>query len=200
MLYLMKALGKELIITPGVKDEIVNHPIQTKRFMLKGMRLQELIKEGTIKVMSHPELKEETFRIASTANKLLSMGKRTINVVHEGEAESIALYELIDADALLVDERTTRHLIESPEKVRDYMQSRVEHKVDLNLKVADALKKEMKSIKVIRSSEIIAFAYENGILKSCETKESLEAALFALKFSGCSITEEEIKEYLEMLG
>lgn len=198
-LYLLKDLGKEFIITPGVKREIVNYPMQTKRFMYKGIRLQEMIEDGTLKVMDHPDLKSETLRIENNANKLLSIGKRNINVIHEGEAESIALYELIDADAFLVDERTTRHLIEAPEKVRDYMQSRIEKKIDLNTKIADTFKGEMKNIQIIRSSEILAFTYEKEKVKSCANTKCLEAALFALKFSGCSITEEEIKEYVEML-
>ena len=131
---------------------------------------------------------------------IVDMDRNDVRIIHNGEAECIALYKLIEADAFLVDERTTRHLIEAPEKLHEYMQSRLSRKIDVNMRAIELSKKVIGKMNVIRSSEVLAFAYENGLLNLEENKKTLEAALYALKFSGCSITEEEIQEYIKLLG
>ncbi|NYZ79928.1 hypothetical protein H0N95_01605 [Candidatus Micrarchaeota archaeon] len=200
ILCVLKSMNKEFIIPPGVELEVVNNPIHSKRFQLKAIQLKSLIAGGAVKVVTDARLAEETARIGGLANRLLEINRRPVKIMHEGEIESIALYKLTDADALMIDERTARHLIESPEKVRDYMQSRLGRRVDINKKVLGEIQKELKSVSVIRSSELLAFAYENGTLAKCGMENALEAGLYALKFAGCSITEDEIKEYVSMLS
>jgi hypothetical protein len=57
---------------------------------------------------------------------------------------------------------------------------------------------QISNLKVLRSSELVMLAYENGYFKSFQKihAQALEAALYKIKFAGCSITFEEITEYL----
>lgn len=200
LLCILRNLNNELIITPSVEQEIVKDPYRTKRFKLKSIQLNQLIKEGVIKVSTHPKLKDEADLITKKANEMLEMNGKRIRIMHQGEAETIALCKLTNADAILVDERTARHLIEKPEKIRDYMQSRMKRKIKINKKIMDEITREIGNINVIRSAELISYSYEKQIMSQCKMENALEAALYAVKFAGCSITEEEIKEYVKMLG
>ena len=63
----------------------------------------------------------------------------------------------------------------------------------------EELQKKLIGINVIRSAEVVANAYEKDLLP-WKGKQVLEAALYAVKYSGCSITREEIEEYQKILG
>jgi hypothetical protein len=53
--------------------------------------------------------------------------------------------------------------------------------------------------KILRSSELVYVAIKEGLLEFPAAKEqSIEAALYALKYKGCAISWEEIKEIKEM--
>lgn len=199
LLCVLRGLKKELIITSGIADEIIKNPYETKKFKLKAIQLESLIKDGTITIMDHPKLKEETEKVLELANSLLEIDGRKIKIIQQGEAEAIALYKLINADALLIDERTARHFIEDATKIKDYMESRLNRGIKINESIRKQIENKYFGIEVIRSAEIIAFAYERGQMNKCGMPSSLEAGLYAVKFSGCSITEEEIEEYKRIL-
>ena len=197
---LLEKFKNEFVVPEGVKREIVNNPMNTRRFELKAIMLQEAIQKGEIKVAKQTrQMQQEAREVISLSNSLLKIKEKPIKIVHEGEADAIGLMLAWNEKNFLIDERTTRHLIEDPEKVRDYMQSKTKYKVKMNETVLEQLRKKLKGIKVIRSAELIANAYEKGILP-WKNPKALEAALYAVKYAGCSITKEEIKEYVKMLG
>ncbi len=197
---LLRKFKNEFVIPEGVKREIVNNPMNTRRFELKAIILQEAIQKGEIKVVNQTrQMQQEAREVINLANNLLKIKEKPIKILHEGEADAIGLMIAWNEKNFLIDERTTRHLIEDPEKVRDYMQSKTKYKVKMNETVLEQLRKKLKGIKVIRSAEIVANAYEKGILP-WKNPKALEAALYAVKYAGCSITKEEIKEYVKMLG
>jgi len=197
---LLQKFNNEFLIPEGVKKEIVTNPMGTKRFELKAIILNQAIESGEIKVIKQTEkMKKEAQEVIRLSNNLLRVHGKKIKIVHEGEADAIGSLIVMNEKNFLIDERTTRHLIEDPEKVREYMQSKTKYKIQLNENILEELQKKLKGIQVIRSAELIANAYEKGILPWKGTK-SLEAALYAVKFAGCSITKEEIKEYVKMLG
>ncbi len=190
----------KLFITRGVVAEIVEHPFHTKLFKYKALLLKHLIDEGVLRIVDDGEVQRKADELINLTNSLMEYKGKRVKIVQRGEAEAMAAYKLLKADALFVDERTTRHLIEDPVKVRDYMQNRTGYKVSMDKDVLREIKIELSDINVLRSTEVIAFAYEKGWLDECMGKTCLEAALYAAKFAGCSITKEEISEYVRMLG
>ena len=197
---LLQKFNNKFLIPEAVKKEIITNPLNTRRFELKAIILDEVIKKGEIKVIKQTkEIEKQANEVITLSNNLLKVQGKNIKIVHKGEADAIGALIALKEKNFLIDERTTRHLIEDPEKVQEYMQSKTKYKVQLNQNILEELKKKLKGIQVIRSAEIIANAYEKGILPWKEPK-ALEAALYAVKYAGCSITREEIKEYVKMLG
>lgn len=68
----------------------------------------------------------------------------------------------------------------------------------INEKERRKIKKKTKNKNIMRSSEIIAIAYEDGYFSE-RSKELLEGSLYAAKFAGCGIKSQEIREYLHLL-
>jgi hypothetical protein len=201
LLFVLRELhGVEYYIPKGVEQEIVAYPMRTKRFELPAIRLKQLITDGTVSVYDHPSIYEYSKRVADLANRLFSYKKKFVKIIHEGEAQSLGCMNALGSNVLLTDERTVRHLIENPEQLKQYMESRTRYKLHMDEPVLRQISKEMRGFEVIRSSELVAYAYDRGLLERFGSPKILDAALWGLKFSGCSITGDEIKEYLNLLS
>jgi hypothetical protein len=193
--------GAEFIIPTGVKYELVDRPIETFRFELKALNLNLAIKNGWLKPMDAPGVKQEADEIARLANSVLISKGRPLKIVHQGEAESLALMDKLGVRTLLIDERTTRLVVEDVNAVRDYMAHRTGLKLSMDGAAAQSISQRFKDVSVVRSAELVAWAFEKGLLSRFGSgKHVLEAALYGVKFSGCAITTEEIDEYLKMLS
>ena len=193
---LMDRLGVEFVVTPKVYDEIVSKPSDSRRFALESMRIRRLITAGAITVRG-PTTDLQS-RILSAANRVYRIRGRELKIIHQAEAEALALAAEIKAEALMIDERTTRLLMEDPHELRELLSHRNKADVVLDEPSLDRLCGLLPDVPVIRSAELAAVAYEKGFLTrmhGVEDKSVLEAALAALKFSGCAITWDEIEEY-----
>jgi predicted nucleic acid-binding protein len=193
---LMSKLNVKFIITPKVHEEIVGKPAGSRRFALESMRIRRLLASGALVVRESKSNLSD--RILGEANRVYSIKGRRLKIIHPAEAEAVALAGEIGADALLIDERTTRLLMEDPYELRELLSHRNKAKVSLDESCVKKLKGILPDIPIIRSAELTAVAYERGLLTrmhGVEDKRVLEAALSALKFSGCAITWDEIGEY-----
>jgi len=189
----------KFVVPKRVKMEVFDSPFSTKRFKLRAIQINSFIKRGVIEVIDNPFIYSYAQEITDLANSLLNYKGDYIKIIHQGEAEVIACAKLLKENTVVLDERTTRHLIEDIDKLKKYMESRTGLRLEVNEGAKKKLEKELSGIDVIRSAEIFAYAYEKQVLPY-NTKDALEAGLYALKFSGCSITDEEIKDYVELLG
>jgi len=197
---ILKELGKEIVIPPAVYGEIVTRPMASKRFALGSMRIKKLLDDKVVTIRkADPSLSQ---KILEGFNSAYTVKKQPLNIIHVGEAEALALTKNHDVEALLVDERTTRLLMEDPQQLRKLLSRRNNQSVQLNLDKVNEVKKLLPKVTVIRSTEIAAIAYEKGILSKYLSEGEgnlIEALLCALKFSGCSITWDEIEEYKSTL-
>lgn len=110
----------------------------------------------------------------------------------------MALLSISKSNCLAVDERTTRLLIEDPYALLDILKRKRSNKrIELVQERYDKFKQLIGNPIVIRSVDLLAFAYEKNLLKGIITnKEYLRSALYSLKFNGCAVSFEEIEEYL----
>lgn len=201
LLWLLKKVGKktEIIIPPAVKREIVDDPLATRHFELRAIQMNQAIRENAIVVSDDPRIQEITNEITCLANSLLSFKKKTVKILHAGEAEAIACVKANGEAVFMVDERTVRLLIEDSEKLMEYMEERTGYSIEMNKQVKKALEEKLGGIEIIRSADFFAQAYEDGLLDEFGTDKILEAGLYGLRYAGCAITESEIKEYVRML-
>ncbi len=190
-------MGRKFVITPKVYHEIIERPSESRRFALESLRIAMLVANGVVQVRQPTNRLAE--RILDIANQTYEIRGRPMTIIHHAEAEVIGLAQEIGAAAIMMDERTTRLLMEDPMDLRELLSHRNAADVRVNKKRLDALRDVLPKIPVIRSAEIIAVAYEKGFLTQLygiDDKKVLDSALSALKYSGCAITWEEIDEYL----
>lgn len=194
-------LGTQITVTPAVYGEVVTRPASSRKYALESLRIKRLFNQGVIK--SVKANKVTTDRIMDLANSVFEVKGKTLKIIHLGEAEALALVKDLDADALLIDERTTRLVIEDPKALSGFLAYRAKSKVRINQNRLDELAAYVPKVPVIRSTEIAAVAYDRGVLEDMldsKGKKVLDATLSALKYSGCSVSWEEIDEYMRMVN
>lgn len=197
---LKKIFNGKFLITEEVKSEIIDKPLTIKRFMLEALQIKSLLDDKIIELPSSVGVDKEliskmTNDIRNLANNTFYSEGNAIQIVASGESSCIALSQILSnnkiKNVISVDERTIRILFEKPENI----ESILEKKIHKGIYSKQENFKKFKGYTFIRSSELIYVAYKKGIVKlKNHNTQILDALLWALKFNGCSISEEEIAE------
>ena len=196
---LKKQFNGKFFITESVKKELVDKPLKTKRFKLEAIQSLQQINSNVIEVKSVEGIDEKTKELLTIANKCFSYDGEYLTIVHYGEMETLAAALSLDADAIVIDEKTTRLLIEDPKKLEKNLSHRMHRKITLDNKNLDIFSKAVKGIKLIRSTELVIIAFNLGLFNKYSlpipnaNKEILDALLWGLKLEGCAISEKEIR-------
>jgi len=189
----------ELMVSSAVARESVWRPITNKRFALNAARIKHAFNDGVVNVVeSTTEVKKLEDEILSIANACFSTKFGPIKIIQQGEAEALALAKINGAKALFIDERTTRSLIENPSRLKQIIEKRQHTGIEANMQKIGEFRGIFSDLKVFRSVDIIALAYEQDLFDN-ELDHGvleLEAALYAAKYAGCAVSEREINEYL----
>jgi len=202
----LKKMGKaNFYITDLVKKELVDNPLtKTKRFMFEALQVLHYIENGTLEIVSNPEIEDKTSKLLSIANNCFKTFGHNMNLIHNAEMSVIALYLQKKADAFVVDEKTTRLLIENPKKLHNILKHNLHTKVEVNSSNLNDFRKITKSVKMIRSVELATIAYEKGLLDDYlvqidnSRRTLLESILWGIKLNGCAVTKKELEQILRM--
>jgi predicted nucleic acid-binding protein len=196
LLYILEPLKNEFegefCITPQVKQELVDRPLQLKKYMLEALMIKSLIDKDILKVADNPELNRETEKILALSNRTFKTDHEFMKIIHRGEASCLALYKLTEGDkAVALDERTTRMLVENPDNLKKLF----EKKFHRTLRVEKQNYSYFEGIRIIRSCELAYIAFEKKIINfNVSAKDTMGALLYAVKFKGCAISWKEIDE------
>lgn len=201
LLWTLKALKEkyngEFYIPPAVKQEIVDKPLKSKRFKLEAIMINNLIKDGVLKVANTIDIKD----IMLLANNLYQADGKNITILQRGEIEALALALKLGASAYVVDERTMRMVIEDREGLKELLERKLHTKVLVDKDKEEQLKKIIVNINVIRSSELMLVAYEKGLfkeyVKSAGKREFVDGLLWGLRLRGVAISTEEINKLVK---
>lgn len=189
----------KFLITEDVKYEIIDRPLNVKRFELEALRLKKLFDEKVLELpeslgIKNSEIVTKKESMIKIANSMFVGNSGNISLIHSGEASCLALSRiLLDKKIphiIAVDERTTRMLGEKPENLKDLL----ERKMHTRVKIQRKDFKYFRGFRFIRSTELIYVAWKKGLTKLRDGTTVLDALLYALKFKGCSISDEEIKD------
>lgn len=199
VLKFLSGQGINFFITPAVKSEITTRPMTIRKYALSAIRLQKCIDDGYLKLLASVTLHEQTSRILKSANNMIFAGKKPLELIQLGEAECLAIFASASAHMLLVDEKTTRLLIENPHKLRETIQAR-NSDVRLDQGKRDEFGSLTKDVACLRSSELLAFAYTKGYFDDFRNlkEDAFRASIYALRDSGCGLAASEIVEYENM--
>lgn len=191
-----KEFNGEFLISPSVKKETIDYPETVKRFELEALQLKELFNEGIIRLpklteSQRQELEKVTNELIHMANSTYSAKGKNIEIIDLGEATTLALSIILknDLNAIVIDERTTRMLCENPENLRKLFEKKLHTKVTTK----EQNYSFFKGFKIIRSTELVYLAYKRGLVE-LKDPQTLDALLYAMKYNGCSISENEIEE------
>jgi hypothetical protein len=205
---LKKQLRGKLLMSEGVKGEIIDRPLKSKKFKLEALIVQDYLREGVFTLVKNKFSQKKTDELLNLANSCFHARNHNVKVVDRAEIETLMVVIQNKADAMVMDERTLRLLIEDPAKLEHVLTSRLHTKVHMNKESIKKFHELTKNVKVIRSTELAYVAYKMKLLDKYITakkviyntlrKELLEGTLWALKLNGCSISEQEINQVLKM--
>ncbi|MAE42691.1 hypothetical protein CMO93_02885 [Candidatus Woesearchaeota archaeon] len=192
-------------ITGSVEKELVDTPLnKTMRFKFEALQVLHYIENKTLEVIDSAEIKNQTSKLLFAANNCFRAFGHNMNIVHDAEISALALYLQKNADAFVVDEKTTRLLIENPKKLHNILKHKLHTKVEMNHNNVDDFKKLTKNVKMIRSVELATIAYEKGLLDKYlpnmdePKKRLLESILWGVKLNGCAVSKKEIEQIIRM--
>jgi predicted nucleic acid-binding protein len=196
------SFGVKFFIPQSVEEEVVKRPLslRSKIHCFSALRIKDMINDGIVEVVSE-SMAQETKRLMELGNKIFYARGKPVNIIHEGETEMLALAGKLQIESLLMDERTTRILVEDPGAMKDHLQKEFDATIMVNRNALSQFLSSIGSMEVIRSTELLYLAYEKGFLDSFQgiAAEAAEAALYKLKYSGCAISFHELEEYSGMM-
>jgi len=195
----LSKLGLRFVVPKAVMEESVYSPLKIKRFELNAIRINRGVEKGWLHVAELNEQDRKVLqKIMENANTCFISKRGPVKIIHEGEAETLAIINRIGAKGMVIDERTTRMLIEEPLALKRLLQRRRKEKIRINVERAKFFKSEFKKLTIVRSAELVALAYEKGILQRAlgDAKHVLEGVLYSVKYSGCALSTEEIDSFL----
>ncbi len=211
LLWILKPLEEkfkgDFLISDGVREELVDYPLKTRRFKFEALMVINLLNNNSLKIYSSDEVNKKVVLIESLVNNLYKAKNEYIQIMQKGEIASLAVAIILGSMAYVVDERTTRLVVEDPEKLEKILRNKLHTNVSINRNNLELLKKEVKNLKIIRSTELAMYAYELGLFKdyirptkySKDVKKDLiDGLLWGLKLRGCSISEDEIDEAISI--
>lgn len=202
---LKERFGGEFYIPHSVKEEIIENPLHSKKFKLEALQVMEFIDKGVLTIYEKDLLKENE-DVIDNPNRIFEARGQRVKIMHSGEIGALLLAKKLNAEVLVVDERTTRLLIESPREIARILKNKMHTPIKINGKCLNEFQKSFASLKVLRSVDLGYVAYKMKILdhlllhgkKDIDTrKQLLDAMLWAMKLRGCSITDKEIDLYVE---
>lgn len=197
--HLQKHFGGVFYLTPAVHRELIERPLTVRRFQFEALQVKKLIREKVLTL--YPTVsKSKVAELEHLANSAFSIKNKTMDVVQSGEMESIVAAFAEKAQALVIDERTLRFLIENPTDMEKLLEIRFQKNVVPNHERLQRFSRQLQGLPILRSIELVGVAYKLGILDAYIPPEKkgretlLNAVLWATKYNGCAVTEHEVEE------
>ncbi|MBS3112123.1 hypothetical protein J4459_02580 [Candidatus Woesearchaeota archaeon] len=195
---LKKRFKGEFYIPHSVKLELVDKPMEIKRFKFEAINILKLIQEGVLKVHEKINIEEEF----NLVNSIFFIKGNPLKLIQMGEMEALVLAKRLNASLYFVDERTMRLFVEDSNSLRRLLERKFHDRVSVNRSKLDIFKKKFSSLSVARSTELMSVAYEMDIFKDytvVSKNDFLDGILWGLKLRGVSISSEEINEMISLI-
>ena len=194
--------GVRFLVPQSVEYEAITRPLsmESKIHRFSALRIKGLINDGALEVV--PEtLKKETKEMMELGNSIFYARGTPVRIIQLGETEMLVLAKRLQIDSLLMDERTTRFLVEDPLRLQKHLEKEFRTNIMVNKKALSDFSSRTRGLEVMRSTELLYLAYEQGFLDNFEGMEAnaAEAAMYTLKYAGCAVSFRELKEYSGMM-
>ncbi|HLC62677.1 MAG TPA: hypothetical protein VJI52_06700 [Candidatus Nanoarchaeia archaeon] len=201
---LKKQFSGKFYLTSSVKKELVDRPFEIKKFKFEAIQIEKLIEDGVLEIIDSDFIRNESPRLLEMANTSFRAFNNNMQLVHFAEMSALAAAITLNADAVVIDEKTTRLMMENPKLLLEILKKTLHTSININESNLREFRSRTKNIRAIRSIELVAVAYEHGILDGYITKipdakrNLLESVLWGVKLSGCAVSRDEIAQILRM--
>ncbi len=186
-----------MIIPNGVYEEVVSIGDKSEKFAWSAIRIKKLISDKIIELVPIEDKDRDKYiKLDKELNSIFKTSYSNMEILQKGEIECILLYSSINASLLAIDELTTRLLIESPNQLKDLMQSRYKVNIYFDSVLLNNYSHYFDNINVVRSVDLVAFFDRQGMFSSYG-ENILKPLLYSLKYSGCAVTSDEIDSYIQ---
>ena len=192
---LHKSGNASFLIPDSVRRECIDRPLTIKQYSMAAVRLLDAVNDGVLEEIKM-NLDIDIDQVLEISNNIFYARGKSMHLVDRGEAGLIAAANKLDIKSILMDERTTRMLIEEPDALKSHLANELNVHIAVNEANMAKFQEMTKGINVFRSSELILIAYEKGWFNRFQGIEidALRAALYRVKFAGCSVSFDEIDE------
>ncbi|MBI1935454.1 hypothetical protein HYS31_03355 [Candidatus Woesearchaeota archaeon] len=208
LLFILEPLKKKFngrfLITSSVKRELVDRPLEIKKFKFEAIQVEKLLEDNVLEVVDNDFIREKTPHFLDVANSTFMAYNNYIRIVHYAEISVIAAAINLQAESIVIDEKTTRLFIEEPNILLEILRKTLRAGVRINENNLKEFRNITRNVKAIRSVELVAVAYEQGLLDRYITKmpdarkNLLESVLWGVKLNGCAVSREEIEQLIRM--
>ena len=201
---LKEKFGGSFYMTEGVRRELVDKPLATKKFKFEALQVEQQIESGVIEVARDPEARNLATRLLDISNSCFYVDGNPLRVIQFGEMETVAFALLNRSNAVVIDERITRLLFENPQSLARLLSKRLHANVKIDKNSLAELDRHVHDIKMIRSVELVTVAYSLGLLDKFVVRiprarqELLDSVLWGVKLNGCAVNEYEISELTKL--
>ena len=210
LLWLIRPLRQKFkgtcYLSKTIKHELVDYPLTTKKFKFEAIVINDLIKEDYFELYGNPLVSKESDKLIEISNEIFFARGKGINILQKAEVEGLIIAKNLNSEAYVVDERSLRAVIESPENLKKLLQNKLHTNVTVNKNNLSEFQRRIHGVKLIRSTELAVVAYDLKLLERYITakkkvdnklkKPLLEGVLWGLKLKGCAISHDEINEIL----
>src|SRR3989344_1057959 len=199
---LKKKFKGDFIISKAVKEEVLDHPLQIRKYKLEAIMISSLIQNNIFKIYSNINIEAKTMSLLSLCNDIFLANGRPIKILDKAEVEALVLTQLLRG-TYVVDERNIRLLVEDYRKLAQLLERKLDTKITINNQNIKQFKSEISNVNIIRSAELMTVAFELGLFKEYENKftnkkEILDGILWGLRLRGCAISTDEINELIKI--
>ena len=180
--------GIRFCITPTVYKETVEKPIKNEYYMWSAIRIKNIIDKFI-------EIREvDVGDWNKIANRCFTCEGKYLEICHKGELEALVLANKTPPHVLVMDERTTRLLLEDPHLLKCRLERKFKGEIKMIEENILKFQKEFHKVLIIRTAELYLLARKLGYPGD---KKIDYAVLYSLKRKGSGISTTEIIEYFE---
>ena len=179
-------------------------PLGIKKYEFEALQVLRYTRKGVIEQIVDESVTDKTLKMLDAANNCFRAHNNPIRIVHYPEIETLAAAIHLNSNIIVVDERTTRLLIEDPKKLAFILEHKLHTKIDVNNNALKEFSKLVKDVKVLRSVELVTIAYELGLLDDYipempdGRKRLLDSILWGVKLDGCAVSNREIEQIMRI--
>ena len=201
---LKRKFNGKFFITEDVRRELVDKPLATKKFKFEAIQVEKLIENKVLEITDSEFIRVQTPNLLNKANEIFRAYDNYIKIVHYAEMSVIAAAVNLDADTIVIDEKTTRFLIENPKMIMEILRKTLHTPISINENNLNEFRNIARNIRTIRSVELVTVAYEYGLLNNYITniqdarKNLLESVLWGVKLNGCAVSKDEIEQIIRL--